>query len=305
MTFNATAGGSRDPLSLHGVIPPTLTAFDADESVNVDATVEHAKFVVERGCHGVFVLGTNGEFPLLDHDERCEIVAAVAGEISSVPVLAGVGAPSTRKTIDLARDAERNGADGLVVVTPYYYPLDERAAVTHYRRVAASVDLPIYLYHIPARTGNTLSIATLSKLAEIDAVAGLKDSSKDLNWMERAIEATPELTCLAGSDSLILESLDLGCTGVVSGVSNVFPGVVVDLYEAVHEGDVDRTEQLHETVSEARSAFKAGPYLSGVKTALSLRSVDFDVGGLRNPLRLMDDDERATLEGKLRKLDLL
>lgn len=302
---DSPASGSGDPLSLHGIVPPVVTAFHADESVNYEATAAHARFVVERGCHGVVPLGTNGEFPLLTADERRGVVESVAEEISAVPVVAGVGAPSTRETVDLAQHAESAGVDGVMVVTPYYYPLDATGAVEHYRRVAESVDIPVYLYHIPSKTGNSLSLSTLAEIAAIEKIAGVKDSSKDVPWLGQAIDATPGLTFLAGSDSLLFAGLSVGCRGAVSAVANVFPELVVDLYDAYDAGDRARARALQSRVYRVRNAFKRGPYMAGVKTALSLRDVGFDVGDLRSPLRMMDDADRNALETELRDLDLL
>jgi 4-hydroxy-tetrahydrodipicolinate synthase/2-dehydro-3-deoxy-phosphogluconate/2-dehydro-3-deoxy-6-phosphogalactonate aldolase len=170
--------GTADPLSLSGVVPPTITAFGPDESLDPTATAAHARFVVDGGAHAVFPLGTNGEFALLAAEERDRVVETVVDEVGGeVPVIAGVGAPSTRETVARAGAAAEAGADGLVVVTPYYYPLDSIGAVEHYRRVAEATDLPIYVYHIPSKTGNALSLDTFGEIAAIDAVAGLKDSS--------------------------------------------------------------------------------------------------------------------------------
>lgn len=299
------AVGSEDPLSLHGIVPPTVTAFEADESVDYEATAAHAQFVVDGGCHGVVPLGTNGEFPLLTADERKNVVEAVVEQVDSVPVLAGVGAPSTHETIDHATHAESVGADGVMVVTPYYYPLDHQAAVDHYRRVTDAVDVPVYVYHIPSKTGNDLSLAALSEIAALDGVAGVKDSSKDVPWLGQAIDANPELTFLAGSDSLLFPGLEIGCAGAVSAVANVFPELVVDLYEAYASGEEGRAQELQSEVYGVRRALKRGPYMAGVKTALSLRDVPFDVGGLRSPLRTMDDAQREQLATDLTELGVL
>jgi len=299
------ATGRADPLSVHGIVPPTVTAFDRDESVDYEATAAHARFVVDHGCHGVVPLGTNGEFPLLTAEERRGVVEAVAGEISTVPVIAGVGAPSTHETLQFATHAEEAGVDGVMVVTPYYYPLDGTGAVEHYRRVTEEVDLPVYVYHIPSKTGNELSLSTLGDVAALDGIAGVKDSSKDVPWLGQAIDTHPELTFMAGSDSLLFPGLEIGCAGAVSAVANVFPGLVVDLYEAYRTGDEERARELQSTVYEVRRATKRGPYMAGVKTALSLRDVEFDVGGLRSPLRAMDEDQREELEADLRALELI
>ncbi len=294
-----------DPLSLQGILPPTITAFGGDETVNYEATAAHARFVAERGCHGVIPLGTNGEFLLLTAEERRGVVEAVVEEIDSVPVIAGVGAPGTHETVSLATHAESVGADGVMVVTPYYYPLDQQGAVEHYRRVADAVDLPVYVYHIPSKTGNELSFRTLEEIAALDGIAGLKDSSKDVPWLGQAIDHHPELSFLAGSDSLLYPGLAIGCQGAVSAVANVFPELVVDLYEAYDAGDTERARELQSTVYRVRDAFKRGPYMAGVKTALSLRDLSFDVGGLRSPLRTMDDGDRQALADTLRDLELL
>jgi 4-hydroxy-tetrahydrodipicolinate synthase/2-dehydro-3-deoxy-phosphogluconate/2-dehydro-3-deoxy-6-phosphogalactonate aldolase len=300
-----TDPGSGDPLSLHGIVPPTVTAFDADESVDYEASAAHARFVVEHGCHGVVPLGTNGEFPLLTPEERRGVVEAVAEEIDSVPVIAGVGAPSTHETIEFATHAESAGADGVMVVTPYYYPLDHDGAVRHYEQVTAAVDVPVYVYHIPSKTGNELSLATLDKISSLEGISGVKDSSKDVPWLGQAIDRNPELTFMAGSDSLLFPGLEVGCAGAVSAVANVFPELVVDLYESYAAGDEAHAADLQSTVYRVRSALKDGPYMAGVKTALSLRDVDFDAGGLRSPLRTMDDEQRDRLETELRRMDMV
>ncbi|MFB6207197.1 MAG: dihydrodipicolinate synthase family protein [Haloglomus sp.] len=296
--------GSADPLSLRGVVPPTVTAFDADGDVDHEATAAHAEFVVEGGANAVFPLGTNGEGPLLTGPERQAVVETVVDAVD-VPVIAGVGAPSTRETVAGAEHAARVGADGVVVVTPYYYPLDGDAALAHYRAVTEAVDLPVYVYHIPSKTGNELSLETLDRLAELDGLAGVKDSSKDVPWLAQAADRHSELTFLVGSDSLLVPGLDAGCAGLVSAVANVFPELVADLYDAYAAGDRARARDLQSRVFDVRAALKRGPYMAGVKTALSLRDPGFDVGDLRAPLRTMDDEDREALAADLRDLDLV
>jgi 4-hydroxy-tetrahydrodipicolinate synthase/2-dehydro-3-deoxy-phosphogluconate/2-dehydro-3-deoxy-6-phosphogalactonate aldolase len=304
MAASAPDSGKEDPLGLAGVVPPTVTAIDETGGVDEGATAAHARFVVGGGAEAVFPLGTNGEFAMLSTGERRRVVEAVTDAVD-VPVIAGVGHPSTRETVASAEHAQRAGADGVVVVTPYYYPLDGQGAVAHYEAVAGAVDLPVYVYHIPGKTGNELSLETVGRIADIDGVAGVKDSSKDVPWLAQAIDGNPDVSFLAGSDSLLLAGLEVGCSGLVSAVANVFPELVVDLYAAYDAGDEQRARRLQSTVFDVRSALKRGPYMAGVKTALSLRDPGFDVGGLRAPLRTMDADDRAALETDLRDLGLL
>ncbi|WP_181685956.1 dihydrodipicolinate synthase family protein [Halorhabdus salina] len=306
MPTHAPDPGSADPLGLHGVIPPTLTAFDENEAVDYDATAAQAEFVVEQGAHGVFPLGTNGEFPLLSADEREEVVTTVVDAVGDdVPVIAGVGAPGTRETVQSAERAVDAGADGLVVITPFYYPLDRAGAVDHYRQVAAAVEKPIYVYHIPQLTGNRLPLSTLSEIATIDGIAGLKDTSEDVPWLGRVLTDNPDLTVLAGSNALLYTGLEMGCAGVVSSVANAFPELVVKLYDAFDAGDPDRAQRLQERIDDVIAAFDRGPFMASVKTGLALRDVGVEPGPLRRPLRRLDDERQAALAADLRELDLL
>lgn len=298
------ASGTADPLSLHGVIPPTATVYESDGTLDPTATAAHAQFVADRGAHAVFPLGTNGEFALLSAEERRRVVEHVASAVD-VPVIAGVGEPGTRETIARTKAAAEAGADGLVVVTPSYYPVDADGMVTHYRRVTEAVDLPVYVYHIPSKTGNSVALDTLDRIAALDGIAGCKDSSKDVPWLGQATDRNPELTFLAGSDSLVFAGMSVGCSGVVSAVANAFPELVVETYEAFAAGDRETARRLQSRIFAVRDALKRGPYMAGVKAALSLRDTPFDPGGLRDPLREMADDERAELAATLRELELL
>lgn len=301
-----TTGPTRD-VSVRGVIPPTITAFTDDEELELDATAAHARFVVDRGVHGVFPLGTNGEFPMLKPDERAAVIEAVVDEVGDeVPVIAGVSAPSTRNTVSYARDAEENGADAVVVGIPYYYPIDSTAIIEHYEEVTGAVDLPVYIYHFPARMGNKLELSTLDRIADLDGIVGVKDSSGDVAWLGQAIDQNPELTYLAGLDSLLFAELEIGCTGLVSAVSNVFPELTVQLYESYVDGEESRARELQSTVFDVWKAIDRGPYLGGIKSALDLHpAVDFDPGPMRRPLWRMDDQEEVQLERTLRTLDLI
>ena len=303
MSGNQAANPS-DREGVSGVVPPIVTAFDDSGAIDPDATVAHAEFVIDRGASAVFPLGTNGEFALLTGDERRRIVEAVTDGVDA-PVIAGVGAPSSRETIAHAEHAASAGVDGVVAVTPYYYPLDADAAVTHYQRLAAAIEVPIYVYQIPSRTGNSLSLDTLGRIADIEGIVGLKDSSKDVPWLAQAIDAHPELAVLAGSDSLLFTGLEIGCSGLVSAVANVFPGLVAELYSAYRAGDEQRANELQSTVFKVRSAIKQGPYMAGVKTALSVRDVGFEVGGLRDPLRAMDETDQERMQVELREIGVL
>lgn len=297
--------GTADPLSIYGVVPPTVTAFNGAGDLDLERTAAHAEFVVERGAHAVFPLGTNGEYPLLTGPERDAVVGAVVEAVGeNVPVLAGVGTPGTRRTIERAKAAVEAGADGCFVVTPYYYELDDRGAIEHYRAVDAAVDVPIYAYQIPPLTGTQLTRETVRTLAEEGTIVGIKDSSRDMPWLGQVVAENPELSVLVGSDTLQHAGIATGCSGAVSAVANVFPELVADCYGAAARGDHDRARTLQRRLFEVRSALAVGDApMAGVKAALEIRGVP--MGDPRGPLRGMDESAREELRDRLDGLGLL
>ncbi|MFB6106068.1 MAG: dihydrodipicolinate synthase family protein [Halobacteriaceae archaeon] len=299
---NAPSPGTADPLGLHGVVAPTVTAFSADESVDYKRTADHAGFVADRGAHAVYPLGTVGEFPLLTHEERRGVVEAVV-EAVDVPVVAGVGAPGTEEAVRYADHARAAGADAVVATTPSYYPVDDEGVATHYRRLAAAVDRPVYVAHAPANTGNAFTLDTVERLTDLDGVVGIADASEDVPFLGQAIDQHADLTFLVGSDALLFPGLEIGCSGAVSAVASAFPELVRDLYDAYDGGEEGRARDLQSQIYEVRTALQAGPHMAGVKAALDLRG--FDAGPLRDPLRRMDGGAEARLGEKLADMGLL
>jgi 4-hydroxy-tetrahydrodipicolinate synthase/2-dehydro-3-deoxy-phosphogluconate/2-dehydro-3-deoxy-6-phosphogalactonate aldolase len=290
-------------MAFEGIIPPTLTAFNADGSLDLGRTRWHINYVIDGGVHGVFPCGTMGEGPLLAFDEKVQVIAAVvqaAGE--RVPVLAGVGCPSTHETLRLAREAEREGADAVIVVTPYYYAPNEDGVLAHYQAVAEAVDIPVLVYHIPSRTGNRLPLGLLPRLKEIPDVVGLKDSSGDVSWLQSAMALAPKWRFFVGSDTLLYVGFSLGVNGAVSGVANLFPQLVVALYDAARTGDWQRARELQATVMGVRDAVRAGPYLSGMKAGL--RTLGHDIGDPRLPMVGMSAEQEETLRKQLRAVSV-
>jgi 4-hydroxy-tetrahydrodipicolinate synthase len=291
-------------MEFKGIIPPTLTAFGADGSLDLEETGWHINYVIEGGVHGVFPCGTMGEGPLLSFEEKVRVfAAAVKAANHRVPVLAGVGCPSTRETVALAREAEGVGADAVIVVTPFYYPLNDSGLVAHYEAVAEAVGLPMLIYHIPSRTGNQLPLTSVSRLSDIPGAVGLKDSSGDVGWLQSAMTRAPQWRFFVGSDALLFAGFSLGVDGAVSGIANLFPQLVVGLYDAARARNWQQARKLQAKVLAVREATKGGPYLSGMKA--TLRLLGHDIGVPRLPLVGMSDEERNRLRRALAQLGLV
>lgn len=290
-------------MTFQGIIPPTLTAFAPDGSLDLEKTHEHINYVIDGGVHGVFPCGTMGEGPLLSFDEKVQVTATVVEAARGrVPVLAGVGCPSTQETVTLAREAESVGADAVIVVTPYYYPVDDVGLLAHYQAVCRSVKVPVFVYYIPSRAGNQLSLNLISRLAQVPGLVGLKDSSSDIRFLQWAMTLAPQWRFFVGSDAMPYVGLSLGVHGAVSGVANIFPRLVVDLYDKTQIGDWQGARELQDKVLTVRKTIREGTYLSGMKAAL--RVLDRDVGVPRLPLLGADRDQEEKLRRRLLELEI-
>lgn len=294
------------PLEIDGIIPPIIVPYD-NEEIDETKLRRFIDYVISGGVHGLFPLGTNGEAPLLTLEEKKKVIKITTEHVGDqLPVLAGTGRPSTKSTIELTQFAENVGVDAVCIVNPYYYPTTQEGVVKHYERIAKNTEVPIFVYYIPSKTGNKINVDTMARIAKIPGVMGMKDSSKDISWFYNAVNTIKEkgadFTFLGGSDALIYTHLTLGSRGSVSAVANVFPGLVVNLYEQCVEGNLTKAKEIQDKVLSLRSILKTGPYMSGVKGALKV--LGFDFGETREPLRSMSDDQRDQLKSQFQEIGI-
>ncbi|NLV92496.1 MAG: dihydrodipicolinate synthase family protein [Firmicutes bacterium] len=291
----------------HGVIPALLSPFRVDGRVDTDAIIALVDFLIDKGVHGLYPCGTTGEGMLLNSTERKEVAEAVVDAANGrVPVMVHVGSFSTTETVELAQHARSIGADAIGVVAPYFYKFDATGLLTHYRRVAEAVpDLPLYIYNLPANSRNDISPALAKEIASYcPSVAGVKDSSKDVARLQDYISVLGEgYRVIVGSDVLFLPALAVGGVGVISAVANVFPELMVRLYKAYTDEDLETARRLQYQVNQVRDILKQGPYLARFKAAVSLRGISF--GGIKAPLRGLEYQEVDELRKELAELSLL
>lgn len=292
-------------MKFEGIFPPAITPFTKDEEVDEEKLTEYLDFLIKHGIHGIFLLGTNGEGPLLTSEEKERVIKTAVEHVNGkIPIIAGTGCTSTKETVKLSKYAEKVGADAVHIVTPYYYPVTQNGIVKHYTKIAESVEIPIIIYYIPSRTEVKLEIGTLLKLAEIPNIAGIKDSSKDVIWFYNAITAVkknrPDFIFLGGSDALIYSHLILGANGAVSAIANVFPEIVIQLYEEFRKGNLTKAKEIQDKVLRIRQVLKKCPYLAGIKAALKIRGID--MGELRSPLVFLDENHLKILENELNSI---
>lgn len=267
------------------VLTAMITPFDDDGEVDYAVAAQLARWLVDQGNDGLVVAGTTGESPTITHEEQGELFAAVRQAVD-VPVVCGVGSNSTRETLELITAAEQAGADGLLVVSPYYNRPSQAGLLAHFRAAAAATDLPMMLYDIPVRTGRKVETATLVELAStVPNIVALKDAAEDPAETARLIAQVPDdFEVYSGDDSLTLPFLAVGAVGTVGVCTHWAAREVCDLVAAFHKGDVERARRLNALLLESY-AFETGPAAPNpVPAKAMMRTLGFAVGECRSPM---------------------
>ena len=288
---------------MKGIIVPILTPMNEDESLNLPELRNQIERLIAAGVHGIFPFGTNGEGYILSEQEKEQVLEVCVDQVKGrVPVYAGSGCISTRDTIRQSRRAKELGADVLSIITPSFAAASQDELYAHYRAVAESVDLPILLYNIPARTGNALAPATVARLADIDNIVGAKVSSGNFDNILQYIECTrgKGFTVLSGNDSLILWTLLAGGQGGIAGCANVFPKNMVAIYENFVKGDMTAAREAQDAIRPFRNTFRFGNPNTIVKTATAM--LGYPVGKCRAPFNGLSE---AGVEAVRQALELL
>lgn len=229
-----------------GVITAIATPFKSG-ALDEAALRRHIQFQLDNGVHGLVPCGTTGESPTLSHDEHKRVVSIAIEEAKGrARILAGAGSNSTAEAIDLASHAKKAGADGILVVSPYYNKPTQEGLFLHVQAIARAADLPIILYNIPGRCGVNMLPETIARMArEIPAVVGVKEATGDLNQMIRTIELCgPDFMVTSGDDGLCLPLWAVGGGGVISVASNLIPGPMVELWNTWEKGDLNRAREM-------------------------------------------------------------
>jgi 4-hydroxy-tetrahydrodipicolinate synthase len=271
-----------------------VTPFTADDELDLEGAAKLAGYLVdELGHDGLVVSGTTGESPTTTDEEKAELLSTVIDAVGDrAAVLAGVGTFDTRHTLELANQAAKLGADGLLVVTPYYSKPPQSGLLSHFRTVADSTDVPVMVYDIPHRAGVAITTDTMLRLAEHPNIVAVKDAKGDLVASAGVIAAT-ELAYYSGEDALTLPLLAVGAVGLV-GTSTHFSGLPAkDMIEAFVRGDVATALRLHQRLLPIFTGIFATQGCMLVKAGLDLQGRG--VGGLRAPLLSATVAERAAL----------
>jgi 4-hydroxy-tetrahydrodipicolinate synthase len=273
--------------------------------VDWDALESLVEFHIENGTHGIVPCGTTGESATLSHEEHDQIIKAVVKSVKNrVPVIAGTGSNSTLEATELTRGAEKAGADGALMISPYYNRPTQEGIYQHYKKVAAAVKIPLIIYNIPSRTGSKIEPETLARLAEVKNIEGVKEATGSIDQAIEVIRLCGDgLAVYSGEDSLTYSLMMLGGKGVISTVANVVPREMSQLTRACFEGDWESGKRIQfQLIPLIRSLFlETNPI--PVKTALTLMGKC--QGDLRLPLTPMTDGNLQRLRKVLGQYKLI
>jgi len=293
-------------MKIQGIIPPVATPMQANEDLDLPRLKWFLDHLIKEGVHGLFVLGTNSEFYALDEREKQEVIATAVEHVRGrVPVYAGTGAETTREAVRLTKMAQREGASGVSVITPYFVNPSQDEICDHYRRIADSTSLPVVLYNNPSTCGGVkIEVDTVARLAQVPNILGVKDSSGDLQNTNEFIRVVPErFSVLMGRDTLIYFALIAGARGAVPATANVAPRLLVTIYEAFQRGDHAAAAAAQRRLNPLRLSLALGTAPGGVKAALSL--LDMPIGPSRAPVGPLSAEKLQKMRAALAETGLL
>ena len=292
-------------MQFKGAFTALVTPF-RNGAVDEDAYRAHIEWQIEEGINGLVPCGTTGESATMTHAEHGEVIRICVDQAKGrVPVLAGAGSNNTKEAIELTRFAKDAGADGALLITPYYNKPTPEGLVAHFKAIAAEVSMPFVVYNVPGRTALNVLPATLKAIVDaVPEVVGIKEATANLIQISDMIELLgPDFCMLSGDDFTVLPLLSVGGCGVISVVSNIVPGMMAGLVKAWNEGDVTTARELHYKTQPLNRAMFMETNPMPVKTSVSLmRGNPLE---LRLPMVEMRPENLEKLKGVLKDAGLL
>ncbi|MGI6268145.1 MAG: 4-hydroxy-tetrahydrodipicolinate synthase [Acutalibacteraceae bacterium] len=282
-----------------------VTPFGKDGKINYDLFGKLIDRQIENNTDAIIVCGTTGESPVLDHDEHAAAIDFVVSYVGGrVPVVAGTGSNDTAYGLRLSNEAEKAGADALLMVTPYYNKTSQNGLIKHYNYIADRVSAPIILYNVPSRTGVDIKPETYLELSKHERIVATKEANGNIAALAKTISLCGDnLDVYSGNDDQITAFMSLGAKGVISVISNVIPKDTHDMVYKYLDGDVKASAQLQLKYMNLCSSLFMDVNPIPVKEALVM--MGFDVGECRMPLAPLSDCARTILENTLKEYGLI
>ena len=282
-----------------GSMVALVTPFNQDNTIDYEALNNLVDFHLNHKTDALVLLGTTSESPVLSFDEEAIIVSRVVNRVNHrIPVIVGSGSNNTKEAVWQSQRFQELGADGLLVITPYYNKTNENGMYYHFKAIADSVNIPIILYNVPSRTGCSISVSNVEKLSKIENIVGLKEASGNMSYTTSVSKfISDDFSLYSGNDDIVLPILSLGGVGVISVFANVYPEIMHQLIQSYFDGDIETSRNLQlEYLDIIHNLFiEVNPI--PVKEALNY--LGFSVGECRLPLYEMDPQNKEQLHKSL------
>jgi len=286
----------------NGSIVAMVTPFK-DGEVDYDKLGELVQYHIDNGTNAIIPCGTTGESPTLTHREHGEVIGKVIEAAAGrIPVIAGTGSNNTSEAVSMTRHAKETGADGSLIITPYYNKPTQQGIYEHYKAILEEVNIPIIVYNVPSRTGVSISAETVARLAEFDNIVAIKEATGDIDQASQILNMC-DITVLSGDDSLTLPIMSIGGKGVVSVLANILPREVSELTSSFLKGEIKNAQRLHNSLFPVCKAMFIETNPISVKTAMKL--LGRLNGEMRLPLCDMSDEHKRQLKIALEKYGLV
>lgn len=292
-------------VSFYGIIPPMITPLNLDLSLDVPHAEKLIEQMIHGGVHGIFILGTTGEFAGLSSDVKSDLIRLTCRQVKErVTVLVGITDCSFVESLDLAANAKDSGADALVAAPPFYMNIGQEELIYYYQKLADVVELPLFLYDMPSHTKINIEIETAVKLSKHPNIIGIKDSSgspENFRALCEAFKDQPEFKIFVGPEEILAETLEMGGHGGVTGGANLFPELYVKLYDAFQKKETETVRNLQKTILFlSKNLYNNGTYRSsymkGLKAAMAFEGLC--QGNFAPPLYPYSETEKAELYPK-------
>lgn len=267
-----------DRLKFKGIVCPMITPFTVDGSIYKEGIRNLVEFLTNNNINGLFVCGTFGLGPALTIEERKKVLELVIDSIiRPLDVIVQVGSTNLEDSLELARHAEDSGADAVASTPPFYYHYNDESIISFFRELVSHLNIPVFIYNIPSRIGYSVSTELLEKTVDI-GVSGMKDSGNDIiksyDYMYSVKSKNPNFKFLIGTEALMLPAIIAGADGCVSGLSNIYPEVVLKLYNYLIEGKIVEAVNLQFKILKARRILESAPSIQLCYELLRFRGVD-------------------------------
>ncbi|UOQ47668.1 4-hydroxy-tetrahydrodipicolinate synthase [Gracilibacillus caseinilyticus] len=281
------------------ILTAMVTPFDQQGQIDYNKAERLINYLLQNGTDAIVVAGTTGESPTLSKEEKISFIKFVVKTVSRrVPVIAGTGSNNTQESIELTKKAETIGADGVLLVAPYYNKPSQEGLYQHFKVIAEATTLPVMLYNIPGRTSVNVNPDTIIELAKIDNIVSVKEASGNLDAMTKIIrETNDDFSLYSGDDTLTLPAVAIGAAGIVSVSSHIIGNEMNEMVAACQTGNIVRAQELHQYLVPIMKSMFMAPSPAPIKSALGMFGVD--VGEVRLPLVPLNEQEMTLLQHEL------